>query len=168
MRAAKGGGTLIGAFESLLFELPGADLCIVDTPDIEGKGRSLTYCARPTTWASAGKSCCGGSGLRFRDSSVVRRCRCVEARAFGCPVITSRVGGIPSSVAHEVDGLLMPRKDPEALKAAILRVAANAELRARLVAGGLERARQCTVAASMADEVFNLLNRQAEDSVSHG
>lgn len=32
----------------------------------------------------------------------------VEARAFGCPVIASDVGGVPDSVRHGEDGLLVP------------------------------------------------------------
>ncbi len=31
----------------------------------------------------------------------------VEARSFGCPVVATRAGGIPSSVEHEKDGLLV-------------------------------------------------------------
>lgn len=71
----------------------------------------------------------------------------LEARAFGCPVIATPVGGIPESVEHETDGLLTPVDDPQALAEAILRLAADSELRRRLIAGGLERARRDTVEA---------------------
>ncbi len=34
----------------------------------------------------------------------------VEARGFGCPVIGTSVGGIPTSIANGIDGLLVPRR----------------------------------------------------------
>lgn len=80
----------------------------------------------------------------------------VEARAFGCPVVATRVGGIPSSVEHDVDGLLVPPRDAGALVAALERVATDAALAARLSAQGLARARRHTVEAmvdSMLEQV---------------
>ncbi|MFT3837800.1 MAG: glycosyltransferase family 4 protein [Myxococcaceae bacterium] len=71
----------------------------------------------------------------------------VEARAFGCTVVASRVGGIPSSVEHEADGLLVPPGEPEALAGALLRVADDAALRRRLVEAGIATARRHTVEA---------------------
>ena len=35
----------------------------------------------------------------------------VEARSFGCPVVATRAGGIPSSVEHGRDGLLVEPND---------------------------------------------------------
>jgi len=46
----------------------------------------------------------------------------LEAMAEGCPVIATRVGGIPDVITDEVDGLLAPAGNPEALAAAISRV----------------------------------------------
>jgi glycosyltransferase involved in cell wall biosynthesis len=64
----------------------------------------------------------------------------VEARAFGCPVVATTAGGIPTSVTDGVDGLLVAPEDPDALADAILQVIQDGELRARLVAAGRERA----------------------------
>ncbi len=69
----------------------------------------------------------------------------VEARAFGCPVVSTPVGGIPSSVTNGVDGLLVPPDDPEALGSTIRSVLADQELHERLRRGGLERAMASTV-----------------------
>jgi glycosyltransferase involved in cell wall biosynthesis len=80
----------------------------------------------------------------------------IEARAFGCPVIGTNVGGIPTSITDGVDGLLVPVDNPQALCDAMLRVAREPELRQRLIAGGIDRARRTTMecfAAAFAHEV---------------
>ncbi len=55
----------------------------------------------------------------------------VEAMALGTPVIATRVGGNPELIQHEVEGLLIPPQDDEALHWALMlvdqdRVAAHA------------------------------------------
>jgi glycosyltransferase involved in cell wall biosynthesis len=54
-------------------------------------------------------------------------------------VVASRVGGIPETIRHEVHGLLVPPADPPALARALLRLAADPRLRARLGAAGARR-----------------------------
>ncbi len=66
----------------------------------------------------------------------------VEARAFGCAVVATRVGGIPSSVTDGENGLLVPPRDPMALAAAIERLLTDDALRRRLIARGLEESKQ--------------------------
>src|SRR5262249_46229514 len=60
----------------------------------------------------------------------------LEARAFSCPVVASRVGGIPSTVTSGEDGWLVPPGDPAALAAAIRLGLEDGEVRARVVAQG--------------------------------
>jgi glycosyltransferase involved in cell wall biosynthesis len=59
----------------------------------------------------------------------------IEAMTFGLPVVASNVGGIPDVVLNEETGLLVPEKDPQAIKNALLRVLRDEELRNRLNAG---------------------------------
>ena len=63
----------------------------------------------------------------------------LEAMAAGLPMIVTPVGGIPSVITHDVDGLLVPPGDRIALAAAINRLAQDAALRQRL--GTAARAR---------------------------
>lgn len=69
----------------------------------------------------------------------------VEARARSLPIISTTVGGIPTSVTHEVDGLLVPPRDAVALGAAIQRVLDDAPLRRRLIRNGRDRVREWTL-----------------------
>jgi glycosyltransferase involved in cell wall biosynthesis len=65
-----------------------------------------------------------------------------QAFATGCAVIASNVGGLPELVRHEVNGLLVPPGQSEALAAAMRRMIDDPALRKRLAQAGLETARQ--------------------------
>jgi glycosyltransferase involved in cell wall biosynthesis len=62
----------------------------------------------------------------------------LEAMAVGRPVVATAVGGCPELVAGA--GLLVPPRDPAATAGALLRLAADPPLRARLGAAGRKRA----------------------------
>jgi glycosyltransferase involved in cell wall biosynthesis len=66
----------------------------------------------------------------------------LDAMAAGLPVVATRVGGIPEIVADGETGLLVPPRDPEALAAAIVRLAEDPALRRRLAEGGKRRVRE--------------------------
>jgi glycosyltransferase involved in cell wall biosynthesis len=63
----------------------------------------------------------------------------LEAMACGAPIVASDVPVIHEILRDGENGLLVPRDDPQALAAALLRVLGDPVLRARLVEGG-ERA----------------------------
>jgi glycosyltransferase involved in cell wall biosynthesis len=64
----------------------------------------------------------------------------IEAAACGLPLIATDVPGCREVVTHEVDGLLVPPKDPVALAAAMTRLLDDAELRRRLGDAAREKA----------------------------
>ena len=85
-------------------------------------------------------------GLMERASVVVCPSRrdglpvvCAEAMAHARPVVASAVGGLPDMVRDGETGLLVPPRDPAALRAAVDRLLADAELRRRLGAAARER-----------------------------
>jgi glycosyltransferase involved in cell wall biosynthesis len=63
-----------------------------------------------------------------------------EAMAHGRPVVATAVGGLADAVEDGVTGLLVPSRDPAALRAALVRLLEDAELRARLGTAAREAA----------------------------
>jgi len=66
--------------------------------------------------------------LNFSDSESFSM-TCLEASYYGTPVIATRCGGPEEIIEHDKTGLLVPRKDIEAMTEAILKLANNTELR---------------------------------------
>jgi glycosyltransferase involved in cell wall biosynthesis len=73
----------------------------------------------------------------------------LEAMAARRPVVASAVGGIPETIRDGKDGLLVPPADPQALAAAIVRLARDAKLRDRVAASGRRRVERFSVTASV-------------------
>ncbi|MEW6074248.1 MAG: glycosyltransferase [Planctomycetota bacterium] len=76
----------------------------------------------------------------------------LEGMAAGRPIVASRVGGLAEAVGEEGEeeaGLLVPPGDPAALAAALARLLAAADLRARLAAAGPARVRARHLASQM-------------------
>lgn len=64
-----------------------------------------------------------------------------EAMAHGRPVVATGVGGLAEAVEDGVTGLVVPPRDPPALRAALERLLEDADLRRRLGAAARVRAR---------------------------
>ena len=79
-----------------------------------------------------------------------------EAHASGTPVVATDVGGVAAALENGRAGLLVPPADLGALTAAVVRLSDDGELRSRLVARGLELARERTLEAE-ADRVVRFL-----------
>jgi glycosyltransferase involved in cell wall biosynthesis len=56
----------------------------------------------------------------------------IEAMAAGLPVIGTQVDGVPELIQDDVNGLLVPPRNPEALRGAIARMIDDPQLRQRL------------------------------------
>ena len=64
----------------------------------------------------------------------------IEAAASGCALVTTDVPGCREVVTHEVDGLLVPVRDGDALARAIARLQEDSGLRVRLAEAGRRKA----------------------------
>jgi len=67
---------------------------------------------------------------------------CLEAMAHGRPVVATGVGGLRDLVVDGEGGLVVPTRDPVALRAALDRLLGDPGLRRRLGSGGRERAQE--------------------------
>jgi D-inositol-3-phosphate glycosyltransferase len=67
---------------------------------------------------------------------------CLEAMAHGRPVVASSVGGLRDLVVDRETGLVVPPRDPAALRAALEELLGDRVLRRRLGAAARERARE--------------------------
>lgn len=82
----------------------------------------------------------------------------LEAMAWGRAIVATRVGGVPDVLSDGEDALLVEPGDEEALAAALARLAADAELRARLGPAARERAARLN-----SEEVTDRLDRIYRD-----
>lgn len=69
----------------------------------------------------------------------------IEARAFGCPIIASRVGGIPDGIEDNVDGLLFEPGNTSDLAKQLELIINNEDFRLRLAVNGLRRVKGMTL-----------------------
>ena len=162
LRSEKGIDLLVEAFRRLLVRVPDARLEIVGGVDSEELGAAEVARRALADLVDAGRAVLVGAlpfgqalFQRYADADVlVLPSRSegtprvlIEARAFGCPVVATRVGGIPSSVQDGVDGLLVGADAVDELTDAIDRIRTDRGLRERLIKNGLQRALETTVDA---------------------
>ncbi len=67
----------------------------------------------------------------------------IEAQAHGLPVVCSDADGLAENVEDGTTGLVVPRRDPDALAAALERLARESTTRAMMAASGPERVQRC-------------------------
>jgi glycosyltransferase involved in cell wall biosynthesis len=87
----------------------------------------------------------------------------LDAMAFGRPIAATIAGGIPEVVVDGESGLLAERENPEALGAAIARLASDRALADRLAEGGRRRVREFSV-ERMTDRTIEIYERVTAES----
>lgn len=91
----------------------------------------------------------------------------VEAMSSGLPVVTTRCGGIPHVVPEGECGLLVPERDPAALRAAIRELVESPSLRRELGRKAREHARE-RYSVEVLGERFHRICRAAADRAGVG
>jgi glycosyltransferase involved in cell wall biosynthesis len=87
----------------------------------------------------------------------------VEAQAAGLPVVATDVGGVGAVIGSGTRGLLIPPRDPSAAAHALERLAADSDLRRRLVLAGIAHAHGETLEAQL-DDLTAFIARAARPS----
>jgi glycosyltransferase involved in cell wall biosynthesis len=87
---------------------------------------------------------------------------CLEAMAHGRPVVATAVGGLRDLVVDGETGLVVPPRDPAALRHALETLLADPELRHRLGGAARERARQKFSWAAVTDATLAAYAEAAE------
>ena len=159
---------LVEAFAELRRHRPRARLLLVGEGALEGRLRSdarrlgvqddvIFVGARPLAELPTYYSAADVFALpsSFDNSPNVL----LEAMACELPVVATRVGGVPRYVEDGRSGSLVDPGQPAALAAALGRVLEDIELRSRLVAGGLEQARNGRSWAASARKLLDLYER---------
>ena len=86
----------------------------------------------------------------------------LEGMALGRPTIASKEGGPLDVIEHELDGLLVPPRDPVALAAAIGRLLSDPDSSARLGGNAADKARRYSIeshAAMIGKVLHSILNK---------
>ena len=85
----------------------------------------------------------------------------LEAMALGKPVVASRCGGIPELVRDGITGLMVQRRNPAMLAAAILKLLANPSLALAMGDAGQQRVRAEFSVRGMLEKTFALYHALA-------
>lgn len=170
----KGLKHLLLAFPRVRKELPNARLIVVGSGILQGyyervlsgadRARShfegfVSAAELPRYYAAADVFCAPALGGESFGMVLL------EAMATGTPIVASDIVGYNAVVTHEQEGLLVPPRDPQALAAAIVRLARDQALRKRL--GEQGRAKAMTYAwESITDRLEEVYRRTVRGSWS--
>jgi glycosyltransferase involved in cell wall biosynthesis len=86
----------------------------------------------------------------------------MEAMAAGCPVIATRIAGIPELIEHGVTGVLVTPGRADQLAEAIVRLISNLESMERMVEGAREKVRREFNIHSVAPQIATLFRAMLE------
>lgn len=142
---SKGVDILIKAFDKVFVEIPDLKLMIAGDGSEKDKLNKLVF----DLGLQEKVIFCGTVSLE-QATALLKSALCtvvpslseggglvnIEAQAAGCPVVASRVGGIPEYVQDDVSGLLFESGNCDELKDKILDIVNNPNLRAMLIDNG--------------------------------
>jgi glycosyltransferase involved in cell wall biosynthesis len=91
----------------------------------------------------------------------------LEALAMGCPVVASRVNGIPELIENRKTGLLVPARDPRALDAAIREVLSDPTAASQMGAEGRALVHERFTADHMVANTTAIFDAAMQDAGVH-
>jgi glycosyltransferase involved in cell wall biosynthesis len=162
LSAGKGTPVLLEALDRIAAAVPGARFVLA------GKG-SMTIPARPDLDAVGVLPQAELFALyRAADVVVVPSVWpeplsrvLLETMRIGRPVVATAVGGTPEVVEHGVTGLLVPRRDPEALAKAVIELLLDPARRERMGRAAAERAASAFSERRLVDALLDVYREAA-------
>lgn len=137
----------IAMFQRVKAELPGAGLVIAGTGDREGelaallREQGLEDSVKLIPWSNDVPALMHAADVFVMSSNYEGYgMTVVEASACGLPVVMTDVGAAGEFILQQVNGLIVPVGDADALARAVLRILTDPALAERLSKGGLEQA----------------------------
>jgi glycosyltransferase involved in cell wall biosynthesis len=175
MTGVKRTDVVLKSFRALRDEGVDAVLCMVgDGPDrggVEELARELgivRHCLFPGYQEDVGPFFAAFDVFVLPSGNEGTPVTAIEALASGCPVVATRVGGVPDVVDDGVDGFLVPPAAVDEMGARLAELARDPGLRARMGAAGRERMGTRYAVDRLVDDVDRLyrelLGRKGIDS----
>ena len=169
MTAVKRTDVVLKAFRALRDEGIDAVLCMVgDGPDrvavevLAGELGIVRYCLFPGYQEDVGPFFAAFDVFVLPSGNEGTPVTAIEALASGCPVVATRVGGVPDVVDDGVDGFLVAPGDVGELASRLGELARDAELRARMGTAGRERMQTRYAVGRLIDDVDRLYRELLE------
>jgi glycosyltransferase involved in cell wall biosynthesis len=163
MTAVKRTDIVLKGFRRLRDEGVDAVLCMVgDGPDrasVEELARELGImreCLFPGYQEDVGRFFSAFDVFVLPSGNEGTPVTAIEALASGCPVVATRVGGVPDVVTDGADGFLVEPAAVEELAARLAELARDPGLRARMGAAGKERMRTRYAVGRLIDDIDRL------------
>jgi glycosyltransferase involved in cell wall biosynthesis len=177
MTAVKRTDVVLKAFRRLLDEGVDAVLCMVgDGPDrrsVEDLAAELGIirdCLFPGYQEDVGPFFAAFDVFVLPSGNEGTPVTAIEALASGCPVVATRVGGVPDVVTDGEDGFLVEPGDVDGLAARLAQLAIDPGLRATMGGAGRERMRSRYSVDRLIDDIDrlyrDLLERKGIEPVS--
>ena len=142
---------LLEAFESVAARVPDAHLVLVGSgPEDERLERIVASMTAGERVHMVGQRSDVAAIWRVVDIAAMSSdfegtpLSALEAMSAGVPLVATSVGGIPDIAQDGVSALLVPRRDPAALAAALERLLLDPDLRRRMGEAARERAQEFT------------------------
>jgi glycosyltransferase involved in cell wall biosynthesis len=163
MTAVKRTDVVLRAFRRLRQEGVDAVLCMVgDGPDrrsvedLAGELGIMRDCLFPGYREDVGPFFAAFDVFVLPSGNEGTPVTAIEALASGCPVVATRVGGVPDVVTDGEDGFLVEPGDVDALAARLAQLASDPGLRATMGGAGRERMRGRYAVDRLIDDIDRL------------
>jgi glycosyltransferase involved in cell wall biosynthesis len=135
-------------------------------PNLENQARELSITDRVlfTGWRrDLPRICADLNVLVVSSDNEGTPVSAIEAMASSCPVVATRVGGLPDLIEDQKSGRLVPPRDAEALARAVLDLLSNPQTACELGQNAMEAVRQRFTVQRLLSDIDHLYTELLEE-----